>query len=95
MLSVIQWVTTAAVSTPTATGAVQLLLALTLPAATLALLGKSKVTSVTWFDVLGVIGVLLVPTTVILALRGVIGPQVTAGIVGVLFGHVVTFIDTD
>lgn len=82
-------------SGPSASLAVQLILATMLPATTFWLLGRPKVRTVTWFDMLRLVGVLVVPTVVILALRGVVSPEVTAGVLGVTIGHVVTFVDTD
>lgn len=84
-----------AVTASSAALVVQLVLAAMLPATTYWLLGRPKVRTVKWFDMLRLIGVLVVPTVLLLAMRGVVSPEVTAGVLGVTFGHVVTFVDTD
>lgn len=84
-----------AVTASSAALAVQLILAAMLPATAFWLLGRPKVRTVTWFDMLRLIGVLAVPVVVLLAMRGVVSPEVTAGVLGVTIGHVVTFVDTD
>ncbi len=80
---------------PTLSHFAQIVLAATMPLATWLVLGKSKVRTVKWFDMLRLIGGLLVPTAALLAMQGVLPPLVAGAIVATMLGHTATHVDTD
>lgn len=77
------------------TNLVQVILMTTIPVAVLGILGNSLVRTIHWKDMLMMIGVTLLPATVVLAIRGVIHPVVVMGVIGILTGHTVAFMDSD
>lgn len=77
------------------TNLVQVIIAAAIPIAVLGILGNQLIRTVHWKDMLLVVGVSLLPATILLALRGLIDPLVAMGVVGIMTGHLVAFVDND
>lgn len=77
------------------TNLVQIIMMTSIPLVVLTILGNSLIRTIHWKDMLMMIGVSLLPVTVLLAIRGLIDPIVAMGVIGILSGHTVAFVDSN
>lgn len=94
MLGIFDWLPAADPALfPTVVEGIQLIVALALPFGTYLVLQKPSV--IRWKDILRVIGGIILPALLIIALQESIPISATALFIGIFLGHTVTMIDTD
>lgn len=72
---------------------IELLAALMVPAGLYWVISTTR--TLNWADMLIGIGILIIPTVVILGIEGVISPSAGALMIGLALGHTIAMFDTD